>query len=175
MYENSFPKKRFDQTIAFLLKNLPPPARILDMGTINPLSDIMREHGYEVFNTRGEDLDLDPEAIARTDVDAVTSFEILEHLVAPFNVLSHIKCDKLIASVPLSLWFAKAYRDESNPWGQHFHEFEDWQFDWLLEKAGWQIQEREKWISPSKKLGIRPILRNFTHRYYIVSAVKREA
>ena len=52
----------------------------------------------------------------------------------------------------------------------HFHEFEDWQFDWLLEKAGWTIKDSAKWTNPTKKLGFRPLLRFFTNRYYIVYA-----
>ena len=39
--------------------------------------------------------------------------------------------------VPLNLWFASAYRNKTDLWDRHYHEFEDWQFDWLLEKAGW--------------------------------------
>lgn len=172
MYKDSYPKKRFDQSIKFLINTFPPPAKILDIGTENPLSGLMRDHGYDVVNTKGEDLDIHFEIVEQYDVEIVTAFEILEHLVAPFNVLRCIKCDKLIATVPLRLWFAKAYRNEKKPWGRHFHEFEDWQFDWLLEKAGWNIQKREKWISPSKKIGFRPILRNITPRYYAVSATR---
>ncbi|MCW8980959.1 MAG: methyltransferase, partial [Altibacter sp.] len=52
-------------------------------------------------------------------------------------------------------------------------EFEDWQFDWLLEKAGWTIKKREKFTNPVKKIGIRPILRRFTPRYYLVYAERR--
>ena len=47
------------------------------------------------------------------------------------------------ASVPLRLWFANAYRNKSDQRDQHFHEFEDWQFDWLLEKAGWKIKAKK--------------------------------
>jgi hypothetical protein len=55
-------------------------------------------------------------------------------------------------------------------WDRHYHEFEDWQFDWLLEKTGWKIMARGKWTNPTKKIGIRPLLRWFTPRYYIVYA-----
>ena len=55
---------------------------------------------------------------------------------------------------------------------RHYHEFEDWQFDWLLEKSNWEIEKKEKWTSPIKKIGFRPILRKFTPRYYIVYATK---
>jgi hypothetical protein len=149
---------------------LPAPATILDLGVRNELSEILETYGYKVYNTQGEDLDLDYEAVQRMEVDAVTAFEILEHLVAPFNVLNAVKADKLIATVPLKLWFASAYRNENDKWDRHFHEFEKWQFDWLLEKSGWKIKETEKWTSPVSKVGFRPMLRKFVPRFYAVYA-----
>lgn len=132
----------------------------------------MRANGYQVQNTGGEDLDLEQESVRTADVDAVTAFEILEHLVAPFNVLRAIEAPRLFATVPLRLWFASAYRGD-DPWDWHFHEFEDWQFDRLLEKAGWKIARKAKWPGPpARVLGIRPLLRLVTPRYYAVEAVR---
>jgi len=152
---------------------LPSPATILDLGVRNPLSIMMEDIGYTVFNTEGEDLDILPDIVKKHDVDAVTAFEIFEHLIAPFNVLRKIESTKLITTVPLNLWFASAYRSKTDPWDRHYHEFEDWQFDWLLEKSGWQIKESEKWKSPSRVIGFRPILRKYTSRYYAVYAEKK--
>jgi len=164
------PKKRYNHTIAFVQSVLPAPATILDLGVRNELSEILETYGYTVYNTLGEDLDLDYEKIRDYEVDAVTSFEVFEHLLAPFNVLRAIKADKLITTVPLKLWFARAYRNEKDEWDQHFHEFEDWQFDWLLKKSGWRIMKTEKWTSPIKKIGFRPILRRYVPRFYAVYA-----
>lgn len=161
---------RFKKTLVFLQKNLPKGSRILDLGTPNDMSKFLTDHGYFVDSAYGKDFDLHPEIIAQERYDAVTIFEVLEHLINPMGILVNIKAPKLYASVPLDLWFAKAYRNKKDPWDQHFHEFEDWQFDWLLEKSGWQIERREKWTSPVRKFGIRPILRRFTPRYYIVEA-----
>jgi len=152
---------------------LPSPATILDLGVRNSLSVMMEDIGYTVLNTEGEDLDILPDIVKKHDVDAVTAFEIFEHLIAPFNVLRKIKSTKLIATVPLNLWFASAYRSKTDPWDRHYHEFEDWQFDWLLEKSGWQIKKSEKWKSPSRIIGFRPILRKYTSRYYAVYAEKK--
>jgi len=159
------PKKRYSHTIAFLQSVLPAPARILDLGVRNELSEILEAYGYTVFNTHGEDLDFEYNNVKNFEVDAVTSFEIFEHLVAPFNVLNNIKANKLITTVPLKLWFASAYRSKTDKWDRHYHEFEDWQFDWLLEKTGWKIKKSEKWTSPINKIGFRPILRKYTSRY----------
>jgi len=164
--------KRYNHTIEFLQKVLPAPATILDLGTKNDFSEIMELHGYTVFNTEGEDLDLLPEVVKKFNVDAVTAFEIFEHLIAPFNVLRAIESTKLITTIPLNLWFAKAYRSKTEKWDRHYHEFEDWQYDWLLEKAGWKIKKTEKWTSPVKKIGFRPILRQFVPRYYATYSEK---
>lgn len=171
MYEQ-YPEKRYRLTLEFLQKHVPAGESILDLGVENPLSEIMKSKGYLVQNTGGEDLDLELESIRNSKSGVVTAFEILEHLVAPFNVLSAIPSDRLLASIPLRLWFATAYRSESDPRDRHFHEFEAWQFDWLLEKSGWQIRDSIKWAHPVGKVGLRPLLRKFTPRYYLVYAVR---
>ncbi|MEQ9423814.1 MAG: methyltransferase [Cyclobacteriaceae bacterium] len=166
-------QRRFDKTYQFVSKTLPSPAKIFDMGTPNDLSDFLIDKGYIVTNTSGEDLDLNPEALSSEGFDAVTSFEILEHCVNPMSALKVIKAPRLYASVPLTLWFSKAYRSKTDPWDRHFHEFEDWQFEWLLEKSGWKIVRSEKWTNPSYIPGIRPIFRLITPRYFIVEAVRK--
>jgi len=170
MYEKTFPNKRFKHTAEFLTKHITFDSKILDLGVENPFTNIMKQQGFDVENTRGEDLDLDTSTLENSNTNVVTAFEIFEHLLSPFTVLKSIKADKLVASVPLKLWFSSAYRSKTDKWDRHYHEFEDWQFDWLLEKAGWKIIDRQKWANPTKKIGIRPILRWFTPRYYIVYA-----
>ncbi len=170
MYEGQFPKKRYQHTLRFLEKITTKDEVILDLGVPNPFSELMKEEGFNVTNTKGEDLDIDTSAVQPDTYDIVTAFEIFEHFVSPFNVLKDIKAKKLVASVPLKLWFSSAYRSKTDKWDRHYHEFEDWQFDWLLEKAGWKIIKREKFTNPVKKIGIRPLLRKFTPRYYLVYA-----
>ena len=104
MYKK-LPLKRYQETLFFLQSVLPAPATILDLGVRNPFTEIMEQNGYKVFNTSGEDLDLLPEIVKTHKVDAVCAFEIFEHLVSPFLVLKAIEADKLIATVPLDLWF----------------------------------------------------------------------
>ena len=172
MYKNNFPHKRYKITLDFLKKNIDSSEKILDLGVSNPFSEIMKQSGYDVSNTQGEDLDINFKSIIQSDANVVTAFEIFEHLVAPFNVLREIKANKLIASIPLDLWFAKAYKNSTDSRDRHYHEFEQWQFDWLLEKSGWKIITSYKWTNPTKKIGFRPLLRLFYPRYYIVYAEK---
>ena len=173
MYKNNYPHKRYRITLEFLKKYIDKNEEILDLGVSNPFSEIMKENNYNVSNTHGEDLDIELSSVHNSNATTVTAFEIFEHLVAPFNVLKEIKADKLIASIPLKLWFSNAYKNPKDKWDRHYHEFEDWQFDWLLEKSGWEIVSRKKRTNPTKKIGFRPILRLFFPRYYIVYAVRK--
>ncbi|MBC7606670.1 MAG: methyltransferase [Burkholderiales bacterium] len=170
MYEKTFPNKRFQHTLAFLNKHHNPTETILDLGVENPFSAIMKKEGFSVINTLGEDLDENQTVFKVHKTTVVTAFEIFEHLLNPYCVLKEIQADKLFVSVPLRLWFSAAYRSKTDPWDRHYHEFEDWQLDWLLEKTGWKIIDRKKFTNPVKKIGIRPFLRRFTNRYYIVCA-----
>ena len=170
MYATNFPKKRYKYTIEFLKQHIVTTETILDLGVENPFSELLKKEGYTVSNTLGEDLDIDMSTIGTHTSDVVTAFEIFEHLLSPFTVLKNIKSKKLVASIPLRLWFASAYRSKTDPRDRHFHEFESWQFDWLLEKAGWKIIATKKWTNPTKKIGFRPLLRWFIPRYYIVYA-----
>ena len=172
MYEKSFPNKRFDITLEFLKKHISKSETILDLGVSNPFSEIMLNNGFPVTNTSGEDLDQNQESLKNSNADVVTAFEIFEHLLNTYTILEAIKADKLLISIPMRLWFSPAYRSKTDMWDRHYHEFEDWQLDWLLEKTGWKIIDRKRWTNPVKKFGIRPLLRLFTNRYYIVYAEK---
>ena len=162
-------QKRYDRTLQFLAKHLNPNSSLLDLGTENPFTPQLKNAGYRVQNTQGENLDDHYMAYAQQEVDCVTAFEIFEHMLAPYNILKAIKSKKLIASVPLKLWFAEAYWNTNDDWDKHYHEFEIKQFNFLLEKSGWKVCDHQKWASPDpKKIGIRPLLRFFTPRYYMV-------
>ena len=170
MYEKTYPSKRFRITLEFLKKHIGTHERIFDLGVPNPFSKIMEEQGYSVQNTTGEDIDNDTSALKNNEYDVFTAFEIFEHLLNPYTVLQNVKADKVLISIPLRLWFSPAYRSKTDMWDRHYHEFEDWQLDWLLEKTGFKIVDRIQFTHPVKKIGIRPLLRWITPRYYLVYA-----
>ncbi len=172
MYEKTYPKKRFEKTLAFLNEHISKEAQILDLGIQNPLSELMKEAGYRIQNTHGEDLDEDQSSLQNKAYDVMTAFEIFEHLLNPYTVLKNCKAQKIVISVPLRLWFSDAYKSKTDLWDRHYHEFEDWQLDWLVEKSGFRILARNKWTHPVNKVGFRPFLRMFTPRYYILIAEK---
>ena len=172
MYSNNSHQKRFQKTLDFLDRHIDLQMSVLDLGIENPLSELMKAKGYKVQNTKGEDLDEDQNFLTQTKTEVVTAFEILEHLLSPYQVLKSIQADKLVVSIPLKLWFAPAYRSKIDKRDRHFHEFEDWQFDWLLEKTGWKIIASEKWINLPESIGFRSLLRCYFPRHYIVYAKK---
>ncbi|VXA94421.1 Methyltransferase [Flavobacterium sp. 9AF] len=172
MYEKTYPNKRFKLTLEFLKKHITTSETILDLGVPNPFSKIMQANGYSVINTKGEDVDQDQSALLNETYSVFTAFEIFEHLLNPYTVLENVTCDKILISIPMRLWFSAAYRSKTDPWDRHYHEFEDWQLDWLLEKTGFKIIDRIQFTHPVKKIGFRPLLRFFTPRYYLVYAEK---
>ena len=172
MYSKHFPHKRYRITQEFVHKHLNFSEEILDLGVDNPLSVRLREDGYTVHNTQGEDLDIDRRVIQSDKFDAVTAFEIVEHLLNPFSLLKEIKAPKLLISVPLRLWFAPAYKSKTDERDRHFHEFEAWQFRWLLDKTGWRIIDEIQFTNPVNQIGFRPLLRRVTPRYILIYAEK---
>ena len=170
MYEKSYPNKRFKLTLEFLQKHVSTTETIFDLGVPNPFSKIMQESGYIVKNTSGEDLDNNQKALKAENYDVFTGFEIFEHLLNPYTILENVICNKVLISIPLRLWFSSAYKSKTDKWDRHYHEFEDWQLDWLLEKTGFKIVDSIKFTHPVKKIGLRPLLRWFTPRYYLVYA-----
>ena len=159
--------RRHDKTIKFVKKHFINDL-ILDLGVDNEMAWLMRDEGYDVRNTTG---DLDTDYKVRQCRSNITAFQIFEHLFAPFNILNHCS-GKLIASVPLKLWFAKAYWNDKDPRDCHYHEFEKKQFNRLLERTGWTIIDSETWTSPKRDIGFRPFLRLFYKRHYIIYAEK---
>lgn len=164
------PKKRYQHTLELVERFISKDEKILDLGVENPLSNLIQEKGYSVINTQGEDLDDKFEHLKNIECEVVTAFEILEHLLNPYSVLKNLPGKKLLVTVPLQLWFAEPYRNKKDVRDWHYHEFVDWQLDRLIEKAGWEIKFRKKWTHPSGKVGIRPLLRKITPRYYAVYA-----
>ena len=132
-------------------KHLEAGSSLLDLGTENPFTPLLNKAGYTVQNTQGENLDDDYMAYATSEVDCVTAFEIFEHMLAPYNILKHLKAKRLIASVPLKLWFASAYWNEQDDWDKHYHEFEGETVSVLLEKTGWTIKAQELWTSQTQR------------------------
>ncbi len=162
-------KKRYAITLSFVRKHFNREDLILDLGVNNDLAGYLRADGFKIQNTSGEDLDVDYKFIG--DYKYITAFEIFEHMFAPFNLLREAS-GKLIASVPLRLWFAPAFWDYNDKLNCHYHEFEVRQFNHLMDRTGWKIIDSVTWRSWDNTIGIRPFLRRIYPRYYMVYAEK---
>ena len=96
MYEENYPRKRYKLTLDFINKYISKDDVILDLGVDNPLSKLLKLKGYNVSNTNGEDLDTDFKAVEKNNADVICAFQILEHLVSPYNILNRTKAKKLM-------------------------------------------------------------------------------
>ncbi len=164
---------RFNKTLNFISAHISKDKKILDLGDPNLLGQFLQNKGFQINYAYGFDFDLNPEKINEYSCDVLTAFEVLEHLVNPFSILQKTRAAQLVVSIPLSLWFAKAHRNIKDPYDQHFHEFESWQLDMLLEKSGWKIIDHQKWTPPLALKGVRSLLRAVTPRFYAVYAERR--
>lgn len=164
---------RFNRTLDFIREAGITSEKILDLGPPNPLSDLLLQQGFNVTNTLpNQDLDEDFSIVEDTGFEVVTAFEILEHMVSPYPLLKSIAARKLIISVPLSMWFARAYWSETDPYDRHYHEFEPRQIVMLLEKAGWKVVKEKKYTSYDLKPAIRTIFRMITPRHYFLYCIR---
>lgn len=169
-----YPGRRYGKTLKFLAKNTNPEDKILDLGVDNPFAELMRAEGYDVVNTSGEDLDDTYTHLNEIEADVVTSFQIFEHMFAPYNILKSLNHKKIIITIPLKVWFSKSHWSNSDLRDRHFHEFEVRQFKALLEKTGWEIIDEEVWRIPDAlRLRIRSFLRFLWPTYYAVCCVRK--
>ena len=104
MYEKTYPSKRFNITLDFLKKHISTHESILDLGVTNPFSKIMTSNGYQVINTKGEDIDIDQSTLQNENYEVFTAFEIFEHLLNPYTILQNVKADKILISIPLCIF-----------------------------------------------------------------------
>ena len=95
MYK-TLPKKRYQKTLSILKRYAPQGSTILDIGVENPFSIIMKEEGYTVLNTTGQDLDFEAHTLQSFQADFTTALEILEHLVNPLTLLQNIPTNKIL-------------------------------------------------------------------------------
>ena len=149
--------------------------RILDIGENNPFTELLRkELRLEIDNTN---VDLDVESFAGTEnmciYDNILCLDVLEHLFNPLFVMLQfhdvLKDDgKVYVSVPRRpkiLWTSV-----------HFHEFDTYRFNLLLNRAGFKTRSkmrysfRRPWFQ--YLLGARPFLRLFFEHGWLYELTK---
>ena len=117
MYSKIFPFKRYQITKDFIKKHIDKNELILDLGIENPLSKMLKNNGYNIVNTSGEDLDIDQSAVKETNATVVTAFQIFEHLLNPFQLLMSItQLGKRSDFLILATWVVLSFQvmDQNN-------------------------------------------------------------
>ena len=91
---NKIPVNRYNKTLKMLNKVCPSPSVILTLGIRNPFSDIM-EKTITKCTTQVDRTLTQTKVDIPDDVDLVTGFEIIEHLVSPYTLLKNINAKKI--------------------------------------------------------------------------------
>ena len=167
--------RRHRKTLKLVERFIPKHSQIYDLGKENPMSKIMNNDGYFVSNNTNEvDFNKCQKEIIKLSKahKYTTSFEVFEHILNLYAVLNAIKSDYMLCTVPLKVFFSNAY------WGkdkhdQHYHEFEQRQFLWILEETGWEVIEKGTWTF-TDKIGLRPIFRLFFPSYIYVYLKRKQ-
>ena len=159
---------RDEKNISFL-SEIDMNGSILDIGERNRFTERIEEaFGIKLDNTDG---DLDELYWTITDdneftksYDTIIFSHVIEHLFNPLLALKkvrwYMKPDTLlIICTPIKPHFI--------PWGKgHFHEFDDYRFKKLIERAGlkivrWEKYSNYRWNTWRSYRGIRPFIRMF--------------
>ena len=74
MYEGKFPHKRYKLTYQFLEKHISKEETILDLGVENPFTEVMKNGGFKIKNTSGEDIDEDTSTIENSEAISCNCF-----------------------------------------------------------------------------------------------------
>jgi len=148
--ESGYNNRRYNHTLGFIT-NL--HGEILDCGERNLLTSLIEDKfKIKARNTEG-DLDVLP---IEGKYDFVLAFEIIEHLMNPLWFLLQIK--KALKPGG-TLYLSTPINKPKYFWRHdHFHEFDEYRLNILLERAGFEVvrKERKRFYLIA---GIRPIIR----------------
>jgi predicted methyltransferase len=76
MYPGNYPKRRYRITKAFLEQTISKQEKIIDLGVVNPFSEVLKKEGYNITNTTGEDLDIDTQAVQDNNYEVMVCISI---------------------------------------------------------------------------------------------------
>lgn len=176
MKNNPFRKKqvqtkqvldRWDKTIEQLRKRMRKgkDKLVLDVGQRGEFTEVLEdEFNLKIWNTGDVDLDAD---LLYSDTgnfyDCIFIFEVLEHLFNPLYLLIVLKNllkggGSIFVTVP---------RHPKIFWSKyHFHEFDNYRFNALIKRAGFEIVYHTSWRIKQLRFGIRPVLRYILGRIH---------
>lgn len=153
-------RRQCRDTAAFITET---PAPVLDLGELNPKIRIIQEiKGFEF--TSCDDIDFECSRIPGGPYGTILALEIIEHLFNPLFFLESIR----MAIEPGGVVYLSTPGRPRFLWtDQHFHEIDEMRIGWLFRRAGFRVARQGR-ISLRRPLlqhllGIRPMLRAFTH------------
>jgi len=168
-------QRRFATTLQYVDALQAP---VLDLGPANALARVLeKRHGVRIEHTGERDLDRVRLAdFAPGPYATITAFEILEHLMNPLFVLDG--CREVIR--PDGVLHVTVPRRHPHEWlfgksPEHFHEFAPDELRWLIEKAGFEIEQFTLANTSEMSLGVRPLLRRLFRNLLIVRCRPRTA
>ena len=155
---------RDEKNISFL-SEIDMNGSILDIGERNRFTERMEEAFDIKIDSTAGDLD----EILICDIcdkyyDVVIFSHVIEHL---FNPLLCLESIKQVMKIDATLIICTPIKHHIVPWGKgHFHEFDDYRFKKLMQRAGLKIVRWEKfsnyrWNTWRSYRGIRPFIRMF--------------
>lgn len=153
--EKQFYLSRRNRTLCLVQQNVNGLKIIYDMGDVSPMRyELERDYFVKTLPYKDyNDLNMDS---FRNEV--FVSFKVFEHIFSPYHFLKATQPLLLICTVPLKIPFVPIHWSKDKR-DRHYHEFEEKQFLWMLEEAGYEIIYKKKWWYNRLPIGIRTLLR----------------
>ena len=151
--------------------------KAFDLGDDSPMRKYLQENGFHLSNLPGGK-DLNKVNFSSNwqwenfSTSTFTAFEVLERIFSPYHLLISAQPEKIICTVPLKIPFVPIHWS-SDKRDRHYHEFEEKQFIWMLEEAGYQVVKKERWYYTGLPVGIRTILRYLFPSWLAVIAIRK--
>ena len=159
------------------IKDLDLSGRILDIGERNPLTKKIENHYHIKIDSTSSDLDRWL-SCPRSKYDLIIFNQVIEHLFNPLLCLENIKdvmnVDSiLIIGTPIKPGFITTCKG-------HFHELDDYRFKKLIERAGLEIINWQKFYTYKNIVwqgftGLRPFIKMFYKRHSYVKCIKKQS
>lgn len=148
--ESPYNLRRYHYTLEFITEL---GGDVLDCGERSLLTRLIEERFNVVVQNTSGDLDMIPMA---GRYDFILAFEIIEHLMNPLWFLWQVK---RALKPDGTLYLSTPINKPTFFWRpDHFHEFDEYRLDRLIERAGFEIMRRER-----KRFyrinGLRPLIR----------------
>ena len=154
-----FGEKRLTDTINFI-ENNGMSGPVLVIGHRVKFETELQKEFKEQFDYTDFDLHYPFSTIgdSKEFYKTILCFEVIEHLLNPLLLLT--ECKKLMRP-DAQMYISYPTHNFKVFWTSgHFHEYDKSRFEYLLKVAGLNVVDYREKVGRSKKIGIRPLLKN---------------